>query len=283
MNRWRSLVRAPALHFVLLGGLLYAVDAWWPRRLEPLAGTPRSDEEILLQEALALGLDHTDRFVRTRLAGLVRVVDADAVEDAPRLEREARRLGLERHDLVVRRHLVQAMELALAHAGPREWPNDEMLAAYVARHPDRFAQPARMRFSHVFFTRDRPGAPPAAAATAALARLDARTPAHPVPGAVGDAFLAGSEIAASDPEVARTFGPGFAAAVERLPLDRWAGPLPSSYGWHLVLVHERTPAVVPPLDAIRSRVVHAVLAEQAAARLERRLAERRARDRGAPS
>jgi parvulin-like peptidyl-prolyl isomerase len=72
------------------------------------------------------------------------------------------------------------------------------------------------------------------------------------------------------------FGPAFGAAVVRVPVGQWAGPVPSSYGLHLVWVHERTPATLPPLDAIRSRVVHAVLAEQAAARLERRLAERRA-------
>jgi hypothetical protein len=277
MNRWRRLLRAPAVHFLVLGGLLFAADAWRPRRPERAPGPVRSDQDLLLEEALALGLDRTDRFVRERLAGLVRIVDAGAVEDAPGLEREARRLGLERHDLVVRRHLVQAMELALAHGSPREWPDDATLAAYVERHRERFVQPARVRFSHVFFARDRAGEPAAAAAAATLTRLVAGAPEQPAAVTLGDGFLAGSEIAASESEVARTFGPAFAAALVRFPPGAWAGPVASSYGWHLVQVHERVPAAVPPLAAIRSRVVHAVLAEQAAARLERRLAERRAR------
>jgi len=277
MTRWRRIVRAPVVHFLVLGGLLFASDGWWPSRApvrEP--GTPLGDEELLLQEALALGLDRTDRFVRERLAGLVRVVDAGAVEDAPRLEREARRLGLERHDLVVRRHLVQAMELALAHGRPGEWPGDDVLAAYLERHAARFTQPARVRFTHVFFARDRAGEPAATAAAAALTRLAAE-PARPAPGSLGDGFLSGPEFTGSEADVARVFGPAFAAGVASLPVGRWAGPVPSSYGWHLVEVRERVPPVVPPLAAVRSRVLHAVLAEQAAARLERRLAERRAR------
>jgi hypothetical protein len=274
MNRWRRLVRAPAAHFVILGGLLFAAAGEAPLRSRPALDTPPSDEELLLQDALALELDRTDRFVRTRLAGLLRIVDAGAVEDAAGLEREARRLGLERHDLVVRRHLVQAMELALAHGGSREWPSDEVLAAFAERHRDRFVQPARVRFAHVFFARDRAGEPAATAAAAALARLAAAASAL---GSLGDGFLAGSRIAGTEPEVARAFGPAFTAAMARLPIGRWAGPVSSSYGWHLVRVEERVPAAVPPLAAIRSRVVHAVLAEQAAARLARRLAERRAR------
>jgi len=278
MSRWRRLVAAPALQFVLLGGLVFALDRWSSPPVERLGAAARTDEEILLDEALALGLARDDRFVRERLAGLVRLADAGAVEDAARLERDARRLGLERHDLVVRRHLVQVMELALAHGGPREFPDDETLAAYLERHGERFAQPARLRFSHVFFARDRAGAPAAMAARAALTRLAGHPSAPPVPG-LGDGFLDGSEIAGSVPELARRFGPAFSDAVARLPVGRWAGPVETPYGWHVVWVHERVPATRPALTAVRSRLVHAVLAEQAANRLERRLAERRARDR----
>jgi hypothetical protein len=202
MTRWRRLGRAPAVHFFVLGGLLFASQGWWPSRAPVRApAPPLGDEELLLQEALALGLDRTDRFVRERLAGLVRVVDAGAVEDAPRLEREARRLGLERHDLVVRRHLVQAMELALAHGGPGEWPSDEVLAVYLERHAAQFTQPARLRFTHVFFARDRAGEPAATAAAAALTRLAAE-PVRPAPGSLGDGFLSGPDRGDAEAEQA---------------------------------------------------------------------------------
>jgi hypothetical protein len=279
MMRWRRLVGAPALHFVVLGGLLFAFHPSPRRPVARAADTPRTDEELLLDEALALGLDHDDRFVSERLAGLARLADAGAVEDAAGLERTARRLGLERHDLVVRRHLVQMMELALAHGGPREVPEDAVLAAYLERHRERFVEPARLRFSHVFFARDRAGTPAAAAARAALRRLASQPMGMAAPTGMGDGFLDGPEIARSAPELARAFGPAFVDAVERLPVGRWAGPVETAYGWHVVRVDEHVPATMPTLAAVRGRVVQAVLAERAADRLERRLAARRARDR----
>jgi peptidyl-prolyl cis-trans isomerase C len=279
MTRWRRLVRAPALHFVVLGGLLFALHPSLPRAVERGAGVTRTDEEMLLDEALALGLDHNDRFVRARLAGLARLADAGGVEDAAGLDRTARRLGLERHDLVVRRHLVQMMELALAHGGSREVPEDATLAAYLDRHRDRFVEPMRLRFSHVFFARDRAGTPAAAAAEAALARLASQPMGLPAPAGMGDGFLDGPEIAGSAPQLARAFGPAFVDTVAGFPIGRWAGPVHTAYGWHVVRVDERVPAAMPTLAAVRSRVVQAVLAERAAGRLERRLAERRAHDR----
>ena len=87
MNLWRRLVRIPAIHFIVLGGLLFALDPSPPPSERP-PGVARSDEEILLDEALSLRLDRDDRFVRERLAGLVRLADAGALEDAAGLERE---------------------------------------------------------------------------------------------------------------------------------------------------------------------------------------------------
>jgi parvulin-like peptidyl-prolyl isomerase len=280
MNVLARLLRAPAFHFLVLGGLLFALDGRAPAPAGRALGPAASDEDILLEEALALRLDRQDRLVRERLAGLVRVVEAGEVEDADGLARDARRLGLERHDLVVRRHLVQAMQLALAHGGSQDFPDEAALAAYLERHRERFMQPARLRFSHVFFARDRAGEPAGTAARAAVARLGSAAPA---PAAPGDAFLSGSEIAGSEPELTRTFGAAFTAALAGLPAGRWAGPVESPFGWHVVLLHERIPPALPALDAVRARVVHGVLAERAASRLAERLAERRARHAGAPS
>ena len=55
--------------------------------------------------------------------------------------------------------------------------------------------------------------------------------------------------------VARDFGAAFAAALEKVPVGEWAGPIDSSFGAHYVRVSERTPAVVPQLAAVRDHVV----------------------------
>ncbi|HWP66889.1 MAG TPA: peptidyl-prolyl cis-trans isomerase, partial [Candidatus Limnocylindria bacterium] len=108
-------------------------------------------------------------------------------------------------------------------------------------------------------------------------------PARDAPAGMGDGFLAGRELAGSERELSRVFGPAFVAELARLPLGRWSGPLASPYGWHVVRVDERTSETLPPVAAVRARLVEAVRAEQAAERLARRLAELRARDRAGRS
>ena len=55
--------------------------------------------------------------------------------------------------------------------------------------------------------------------------------------------------------VARDFGDAFAAALEKVPVGEWAGPIDSSFGAHYVRVSDRTPAVAPQLAAVRDQVV----------------------------
>jgi hypothetical protein len=276
--------------------LLFAVERA-AARLGPPAATEEvtesvasemTDEEILFREALAAGLDRRDPLVKQRLERLGAMVTAGEVEDAAHLEEEARRLGLDRRDLVVRRYLVQAMMLAFSHPGPDDFPDEAEIAAHYERNRERYAAPARVRFRHVYFARDRKGLAPAEAAIEARTRLagtdpsagDARrrldTAGTDEATVSGDPFLLGSRFDLAESAVAHDFGPQFAAALAQAPAGRWAGPIESSYGSHLVWIEERRASTVPDLEAVRSQVRQDLLAEQARSRLERRLAERRA-------
>jgi hypothetical protein len=179
------LARAPALHFVLLGGVLFGLmrlfgptaprAAFEPGRtivfetadiarlrnewtlqhgVAPAPAEERAlieaaiDDEVLYREALRVGLDRDDPVVRTRLVQLARYLEEGPIEDEASLERDARALGLDRTDLIVRRHLVQAARLVAA--GPQEeaLPTEAALEGYLARHAGAFAQPPRTRFVH---------------------------------------------------------------------------------------------------------------------------------------
>jgi peptidyl-prolyl cis-trans isomerase C len=275
------LFASPALHFVVLGALLFAGRAM----IAPATGVARVpltpddvarlgdphavEEEMLAREALALGLDRRDGAVRERLRRLGAFVGEDPRNEAA-LEDEALRLGLERQDLVVRRHLAEMMRLAAGRLGPADLPSEDDLRDYLARHGEEFAVPARVRLVQVYLARDRHAALDADAARL----LDAlRGDASPDRAAErGDAFIAGADIGpASVDELDRTFGAGFGAAIADAPVASWFGPVRSSYGLHLVWVRDRAPAHVPPLDAVRARVVHRVLDERSAIRARERI------------
>jgi len=283
VTRTRSLLRSPALHFLLLGGLLFLGHRTLAPRFarsfiaaSSADGEALTNDDILYRDAVAAGLDRTNPLVRRRLAMLGEMVASGNIEDAAALEAQARRLGLDRTDLVIHRHLVHAMELALSHLGPSEWPTEAELAAYYEQHKEAYAEPARYRFEQVFFARDRRGTPAEEAAAEALRTLSANGGPSAPASIEGDPFLLGEELTMSVPELARSLGPALSAAIEAAPVGRWFGPVSSAYGEHVVRVVGMTPSQIPPLESVRGRVVHALLAERSAAKLEKRLGERRA-------
>ncbi|HXJ33232.1 MAG TPA: peptidylprolyl isomerase [Candidatus Eisenbacteria bacterium] len=272
---WRS----PALHFLAIGAVLFVARPWWERQATPRhAVAATTDDELLRREALDRGIDRADPAVRERLARLGRFVGEDARSEAE-LEAEARRLGLERSDVVVQRHLVQMMHLAAGKLGPADMPTEAELQAYLDAHAQAFAQPPRIRLTHVYLSRDRCGAALDAEAALLLRELRRSSVPPDVAAARGDAFLAGATIGPASPaELERIFGPELARSVAGAPPDHWIGPVPSPYGLHLVWVHEREPARVPSLGAVRSQVLHRLLRERSEERARTRVAALRARD-----
>src|SRR5436309_4716929 len=107
------------------------------------------EEELLVREALARGLDRNDRSVRNWLVEQMRVLADDPTDDADRLYARARMFGLDRTDVVVRRILVQKMRLLAARTGERH-PSDAELEAFYAEHRDEYRPPDRVTFGHIF-------------------------------------------------------------------------------------------------------------------------------------
>ena len=81
-------------------------------------------------------------------------------------------------------------------------------------------------------------------------------------------MLPGELQRVSKSELARHFGESFADAVLALPTGRWAGPLESGYGLHVVFVMERTEGRAPILAEIRPAVERDFTAARRKERLE---------------
>ena len=264
----RGWLGSPPVHFAALGALVFALESWQrvgtAASLEPAqALRAPSDAELLEREARRLGLDRNDSGIQRRLVQNLRFLGEGASGDDGADFEEALALGLDRSDLVVRRRLVQRLELrALAWARASE-PSDAELAAVLEREPERFALPERTRLSHVFLSRDRHAGGLAAADRELARRLASLAPRSGT--GLGDPFLLGSDLAPrTQAELAASFGEPFARAVATLPPGRWSGPIASSYGLHRVFVHERTPARAARLEEVRGAVREAVFAERAA-------------------
>lgn len=288
----------PLLHFVLIGGLLYAGRGWLDGRSAPRAGivvteralerlraefaartgaepTPAEeeaivaaaiDEELLYREARALGLDRNDRSIRHYLADKVRFLGDESGADDAALARQAIDWGLDRGDLVVRRMLIDKMRLVASRAAVDGEASEGELEAFLARHADRYRQPARVSITQVFFRgtegeiRSRAGD--------VRRRLERAPLREEEIAALGDPFPLGARFRArTESDLAKLFGPAFAARVMRLEVGVWSEEIASPLGLHLVRVDEQRPALLPALREVRSRVALAVAEERRSNRL----------------
>lgn len=308
-GRWRRVARAPLLHFLLLGGALFAFRQAWLPPVEPFAvavtaadirdlragwtqqtGRPPTqreldaliesaiDDALLLEEAFARGWHRTDAVVQRRLIQNQRfLAPDDPAPDAALLER-AWAQGMDRSDIVVRRRLIERMRLTIQATAHDEMPTREALAAWLAEHPDRFVRPARTRLSHVYRSRDRRGDALARDAAALGERLAAESLSPEAAARLSDPFLVSTDLPLwSESAIARQLGPGFAAAAMTAPVGEWSGPIESAYGLHWVFVHERQPAGRPPLDEVAAAVQGEVLREREQAAMRAHLHALRAR------
>ena len=296
------LLRRPGLHFLVLGGMLFALQRATESPPAPaappavvidaarlraefaertgLTPTPSdeaalvaqaTEEELLYREALARGLDRNDRSIRHRLAEKMRFLSADPERSAQERYRDALALGLDRDDVVVRRMLVEKMRLFIAASDGGE-PDDEALAAWIAAHPGRYVAPARVLLWQVFAGRS------AAEADRLLASLRAAGTSPAEGAARGEPFPLGARIGpASEPQLARLFGADFAEATRALPAGAWAGPVASTHGLHVVWVERREEAAGPALADVRRSAREAFRAARRPERLREAIAALRRR------
>ena len=289
----KRLLRRPLLHFLALGLALFVARSWLPDEPQPLriteaeverlradwlreTGRPptaaqlqasleaHQDERRLLREALRLGLDASDPVARERLLMNMRFAFPQTSKDDDALLDEAQRLGMSARDTLVRRRLVQVMEAKLS---ARAELSEADLLEFARRYPERYGQPVRCAFRHVFFSHEGGGDADAAAAQLAAGELPA-----------GEAFLLGSEFPPQTfDEIARHFGGEFAQAVADAPLRGWIGPVASPYGKHLLQVTARAPAAAPEPAALRRQLAYALLPEAERTALRRELDKLRRR------
>jgi hypothetical protein len=249
----RKLWREPLVHFLVIGaGLFLAFD---------LAQDERSDapNRIVVDakqvELLAV------QFRRTWLRPPTEEELAGLIENHVRNEvyyREALAMGLDQNDPQVRRRMRLKLEFLLEDLTAEAPPGDEALHAYLQQHPDRFRIEPRLSFKQVYLNLDR-RRDLAADAEQILADLQAGSAAE----TLGDPTMLPYELtAASQSEIARTFGETFAKEVIALEPGAWAGPLYSGLGAHLVRVTERREGGLPALTVVRAEVEREYLAQR---------------------
>ncbi|WP_299420663.1 peptidylprolyl isomerase [uncultured Shimia sp.] len=162
------------------------------------------------------------------------------------LVREARALGLDNGDGVVRNRLVQKMAFLMTSAAQSAVPEDAVLEQHLREHASKFQTPALVSFEQIGLPED------TLDVDVFLASLNAgeAPPQDTIP-----SMLQPVVNNAGINQVDGSFGRGVFAQLERAPIGQWSGPIQSGFGVHVVLVHEYIPAQTPSLEDIRDLVL----------------------------
>ena len=239
MKRW---LKEPLLHFLIVGGLLFAAYAWLNRGGG--GDTPRV-VRITAAEVDWLQTMWTRQWQRPPSKSELRGIVTDYLKEEL-LAREARELGLDDNDTVVRRRLAQKLTFLVQDTARLAEVEEDELRRHYDDNREFYQSPALISFTQIFFKTE-------AAARQGVEALRTRSATE-----LGDPSLLERDYARTDEQsVASLFGRQFAARVFALQAGHWHGPLASPYGFHLVRISERQAARARPFDEVREQVLDA--------------------------
>jgi parvulin-like peptidyl-prolyl isomerase len=251
-DRAVRVLREPLLHFLIVGGLLFGGYAWWTRGIPAasLEGAVRIGEGEVrwLRETFASQW-RRDPSVQEMSNLLTTLVNEEL------LAREARALGLDQNDTIVRRRLAQKLTFLVDDTSRIADPGDAALRRFQDEHATRYQAAPKATFSQIYFSPER-RADAEGDAAAELTRISATSEERKTP-AGGDPLLLETTYADLDQKaVEALFGTDFAHALFRLEPGRWTGPLKSAYGIHLLQLARIRPAEPRRFEDVRDAVLN---------------------------
>ena len=251
-------LREPLAHFLTIGALLFVLYGVMHDRREPTSDT------IAVSAAQISLFQEQWRQQQGRpptQPELQWLIDQYIREEV--LSREAKALGLDRDDTIVRRRLAQKMDFLVADIAALAEPSNEQVRKFFTTHAEQYREPVKLSFTHIYFNPDDRRGHAQQDAERVLAKLRAEEHLLPRAPERGDHFMLSADYAQrTQVEVAREFGQAFAEQLFATPLGQWEGPIESGYGVHLVRIQERTAATLPEFDTVRTKVKDDFIAHQ---------------------
>ena len=231
--------------FVALGAMLFVWESWG-----------REDASIIRFEAGDISMIEGRWIAQNGTVPspdeLQALIDFQVREEV--LVREAIRLGLDRGDSIIRRRLVQKMEFLIQNQIRTPTPSQEELLEYFEQNKSAYKTPPMVSFQHIFLKVVEEEAVAQAEIIKETLAGDIDPDLWRSFGA--PFMFDREWIGKFHSQVGELFGREFADSVFALePSDTWVGPIKSTYGWHCVRVLASQPERAPRLDEVRARVL----------------------------
>jgi hypothetical protein len=169
--------------------------------------------------------------------------------------REALAMGLDKNDSIIRRRLAQKIEFITSDLAALAEPSETELSNYLSTHSEQFSLPARIDFVHVFINPEKRGIDTDDYASNLLSELKQSDSDKDIT-TLSDSLMLEQQLEqVTEHDISRLFGKDFASELFTLPAGNWHGPIQSGYGFHLVRISNKTENQLPQLNAVREKVL----------------------------
>lgn len=168
------------------------------------------------------------------------------------LYREALNQNLDENNAVVRRGLIQQMNMLSESQGADKPITDEAIEAYYDLRKDRFFTKPAYTFTQIYFdvdtTMER-----LESIRNDLNRKNIPPDSKDLPGI--SSMLRKHFDKAPSTEINRVMGQEFSQQLNELELNAWTGPVRSGFGNHLIYISKKTSPEPIPIDLVRENII----------------------------
>jgi PPIC-type PPIASE domain len=248
-ERINNLIRQPLLHFLLIGGLLFAIYF----AINPSTSSKETivldDEQVSRIETL-FEKEWGRQPTTEEMKGLL-----DKYIQQEVYYRKALLMNLDHNDEIIRRRLDQKLRFLTNDLALMKIPTDEELKIFFTAGKQKYFLPAQYTFSHIYFNPDK-REHPKQDASVVLASLPATNEGLDKLSQKGDPFPFSYRVENfTVQEIARVMGDAFADTLKHLAIKKWTGPILSGYGVHLIYISEVKDSAEPEFSLIKDDVL----------------------------
>ena len=251
-NPLTRLFKEPLFQFLIIGGVIYGAYA--------LFAAPEEDyrENVILVDSNRINgmiSEWEARWnrppTRQEIDGLIQAYIKEDV-----LYRQAVAMGLNEDDPITRRRMAQKLEFLTSDLARLQEPTEGELEQFFEENKDAYRDPDRISFTQLYFDPDARGDATLVDAERVLKQVrEAGEPSEDM-AKLSDRFMLQNYFGeASELDVRRQMGSGFAEAVMQLEPGQWHGPVLSGFGVHLVYVYSLEKAPPAEFETVQARVL----------------------------
>ena len=255
-NFWKE----PLVHFILAGFVLFLLFEFTGKK----EGVDEKNIHVTAAQ-IDLMLNHWVRQLgrppsQEELQGLI---DDHIREEI--LMQEAYAMGLDKDDIIIRRRLAQKMEFISGDMLTVAEPTEEEIESFYNENKETYKEPGMVSFLQIFFNVDK--RTPEEAKRMALnvkKELEERENEAVDITQFGDPTMIRPEFRKLSADlIVREFGESeISEMLLEIPVNQWVGPVTSNFGLHLVYLTERQSDYIPELKEVAYKIKNEMIDER---------------------